>query len=99
MYDARIAGEFTAPMDDYLWRQPMAPGKLKPKQDDAHRKKLAKRAKEHVALSNKITPDRLLKSPSQKRSENIRKKLRNRDGYKVPETFTEPEVVHENKTP
>jgi hypothetical protein len=71
----------------------MSSGKLTPKADDAIRKKLIKRAKEHVSLVNKIVPDRLLKTPSQKRSENIRKKLRNRDGYKVPDTFTEPEVV------
>lgn len=75
----------------------MSSGKLKPKADDAIKKKIAKRAKEHISLANKITPDRLLKSPSQKRSENMKKKLRNRDGYKVPETFKEPTVVKDEK--
>jgi hypothetical protein len=55
------------------------PGKLAPKPDDTHRAKLSRRAAEQIALVNKITPDRLLKSPSEKHSENIRKKLRRRD--------------------
>jgi hypothetical protein len=71
----------------------MTSGKLTPKADDVLRKKLTRRAKEHVALADHIVPDRLLKSPSQKRSENKRKKLRNRDGFKVPDTFKEPEVI------
>jgi hypothetical protein len=77
----------------------MTSGKLTPKADDTLRKKLTRRAKEHVALADHIVPDRLLKSPSQKRSENKRKKLRNRDGHKIPETFIEPEVLKdETKT-
>jgi hypothetical protein len=71
----------------------MTSGKLTPKADDALRKKLTRRAKEHVALADHIVPDRLLKTPSQKRSENIKKKMRNRDGFKVPDTFKEPEVM------
>ena len=71
----------------------MTTGKLTPKPDDTHRKKLESRAKDHVALINKMVPDKFLKSPSQKKSERMKKKLRNRDGYKVPETFVEPEVV------
>jgi hypothetical protein len=55
------------------------PGKLTAKPDDVHRNKLTRRASEHIALVNKITPDRLLKSPSEKHSENMRKKLRRRD--------------------
>jgi hypothetical protein len=68
-------------------------GKLTPKPDDAHRRQLNRRAKEHVALANKIVPDRLKKTPSQKKSESMKKKLRNRDGYKVAVDFKEPEVV------
>ena len=55
------------------------PGKLSPKPDDVHRNKLARRAGEHIAMVNKITPGRLLKTPSEKHSENMRKKLRRRD--------------------
>ena len=52
----------------------MTGGKLTPKADDRLRKNLTKRAKEHIALVNKIVPDRLLKSPSQKKSEAAKKK-------------------------
>ena len=70
-------------------------GKLTPKPDDTHRKHLKKRTADHIALVNKIVPKSMLKSPSQKRSENVRKKLRNRDGCKCPQDFIEPEVVKE----
>jgi len=68
-------------------------GKLTPKPDDTHRKQLKKRTADHIALINKVVPKSMLKSPSQKRSENIRKKLRNRDGNKQPFDFKEPEVL------
>jgi hypothetical protein len=71
----------------------MTSGKLKPKPDDTHRKQLANRAKDHIALVNKIVPDRLLKTPSQTKSERMKKKLRNRDGKKCPYDFSEPEVL------
>lgn len=70
-------------------------GKLTPKPDDTHRKQLKKRTADHVALVHHVIPKSMLKSPSQKRSENMRKKLRNRDGVKCPFDFTEPEVVKE----
>jgi len=68
-------------------------GKLTPKPDDAHRKQLKKLTADHIALINKVVPKSMLKSPNQKRSENIRKKLRNRDGNKQPFDFKEPEVL------
>ena len=49
-------------------------GKLTPKPDDTHRTYLTRRAKEHVALVNKVLPKRLQKTPSQKRSENSKKR-------------------------
>jgi len=49
-------------------------GKLTPKPDDTHRTYLTRRAKEHVALVNKVLPKRLQKTPSQKRSENDKKR-------------------------
>ena len=52
----------------------MTSGKLTPKADNALRKKIIRRAKEHISLANMVTPDRLLKSPSQKKSENARKR-------------------------
>jgi hypothetical protein len=55
-------------------------GKLKSKPDDAHRKHLTIRAKDHIALVNKIVPDHLLKTPSQKRSESAKKRERKRAG-------------------
>ena len=61
---------------DYFAR---SPGKMKPKPDDTHRAKLSRRAAEQIAMVNKITPDRLLKTPSEKHTENMRKKLRRRD--------------------
>ena len=66
---------YTAADFDYFAK----PGKLSPKPDDTHRNKLARIAGEHIAMVNKITPDRLLKSPSEKHSESMRKKLRRRD--------------------
>jgi hypothetical protein len=77
---------------DYFAR---SPGKLTSKPDDTHRKQLTKRAAEHIALVNSVIPKSKLKSPSQRRSENVRKKLRNRDGTKCPVDFKEPEVVKE----
>ena len=52
----------------------MTSGKLSPKPDDTHRTYLTRRAKEHVALVNKVLPKRLQKTPSQKRSENDKKR-------------------------
>lgn len=49
---------------------------------DLARKRLDKRAQEQLSLINKITPKRLLKSPSQKRSEAGRKKELKRGGIK-----------------
>lgn len=49
------------------------------------REKLAKRAQDQLALVNKITPKRLQKTPSQKRSESGRKKFDKRAGVKAPE--------------
>ena len=54
-------------------------GKINKKPDDVHRNKLTRRASEHIAMVNKITPSRLLKTPSEKHSESMRKKLRRRD--------------------
>lgn len=51
----------------------MTSGKLKPKPDDSHRKQLTRRAKEHISLANRIIPDRLKKTPSQKKSESAKK--------------------------
>ena len=56
---------------------------LKP--SERERKRLAKRTEEQLALINKITPKRLLKSPSQKHSEAGRKRL-NR-GAVAPQTI------------
>lgn len=72
-------------------------GKLTPKPDDALRKHLKKRASDHIALVNKVVPKSMLKSPSQKKSENMRKKLRNRGGCKCPQDFKEPEVVKDEQ--
>ena len=72
---------------DYFSR---SPGKLSPKPDDTHRKQLLRRANEHIMLVKEMVPTRLLKTPSQKRSENMRKKLRSRDGYKCPEDYKGP---------
>jgi hypothetical protein len=47
---------------------------------DLLRARLSKRAQEQVALSNNITPKRLLKSPSQRRSEAAKKKELKRAG-------------------
>jgi len=77
---------------DYFSR---SSGKLTPKPDDTHRKHLKKRTADHIALVNKIVPKSMLKSPRQKRSENIKKKLRNRNGNKCPFDFKEPEIVKE----
>ena len=66
---------YTAADFDYFAK----PGKLTPKADDAHRDRLTRRASEHIAMVNKITPSRLLKTPSEKHSESMRKKLRRRD--------------------
>lgn len=49
---------------------------------DTLRKKLDKRAKEQRSLINHIVPESLRKTPSQKRSENMRKRLASRDGNK-----------------
>ena len=46
------------------------------------RDKLAKRASDHIALANKITPKHLQKTPSQKKSEAGRKKYLKRAGIK-----------------
>jgi hypothetical protein len=77
-----IDGDYFPEKDyDYFAR---SPGKLTSKPDDTHRKQLTKRAAEHIALVNSVIPKSKLKSPSQRRSENVRKKLRNRDGTKCP---------------
>jgi hypothetical protein len=47
---------------------------------DLARSRLDKRAQEQVALSNNITPKRLLKSPSQKKSERAKAKELKRAG-------------------
>lgn len=47
---------------------------------DLARARLSKRAQEQVALSNNITPKRLLKSPSQKKSERAKAKELKRAG-------------------
>lgn len=47
---------------------------------DLARKRLAKRASDHIALANKITPKHLQKTPSQKKSEAGRKKFLKRAG-------------------
>ena len=49
---------------------------------DILRKKLAKRARQAISLASGITPKELIKSPSQKRSESIRKKDMKRAGIK-----------------
>lgn len=50
------------------------------------RRTLEKRAKEQIALTSGITPASLQKTPSQKRSENIRKKDAKRAGTKFIQT-------------
>jgi len=50
---------------------------------DLARACLSKRAQEQVALSNNITPKRLLKSPSQRRSEAAKKKELKRAGVRA----------------
>lgn len=52
---------------------------------DIARKRLAKRASDHIALANKVVPKHLQKTPSQKRSESGRKKFDKRAGIKAPE--------------
>lgn len=47
---------------------------------DLLRARLAKRASDHIALANKVTPEHLLKTPSQKHSEAGRKRLLKRAG-------------------
>lgn len=49
------------------------------------RKKLEKRARQQIALSNGITPKELIKSPSQKKSERMKAKDRKRAGIKQVE--------------
>lgn len=39
------------------------------------RERSTRRAKDHIALANNKVPDHLVKSPSQKKSESLRKKL------------------------
>jgi hypothetical protein len=56
------------------------------KPDVQLRDNLEKRAEK--AKSGRKTP-----SPSQKRSENFKKKLRSKDGWKCPPDFKEPEVL------
>lgn len=60
------------------------------KPDEIVRAALKKRA-------GKSMSKRKLPSPSQKRSENIRKKLRNRDGKNCPQDFIEPEVLKDEQ--
>lgn len=52
---------------------------------DALRKKLNKRAKQQIALSNGVTPKELQKSPSQKKSERAKMKEMKRSGIKQVE--------------
>lgn len=42
---------------------------------DELRKKLNRRAKDNIAMANNVVPEHLQKSPSQKKSELLRKKL------------------------
>jgi len=72
-----------------------SPGKLTSKPDDTHRKRLQKRAADHIALVNKMVPKSMLKSPSQKRSENARKKVRIRGERECPQDFADSDVVKE----
>ena len=44
----------------------------------------------------KAKSGRKVPSPSQKRSENLKKKLRNKDGWKCPPDFKEPEVLSDD---
>ena len=63
------------------------------KPSELARAKLTRRAKEMIALSNNTVPKRLQKTPSQKRSEAIRKRYLNRAG--VQEIKVEiPEDCH-----
>lgn len=50
---------------------------------DLARKRIAKRASDHVALANKVVPKSMLKSPSQRKSEAGRKKYLKRAGIKT----------------
>jgi hypothetical protein len=52
---------------------------------DQLRKKLAKRAKQQIALISVVTPKELLRSPSEKRSIQARKKFAKRGGVKEAE--------------
>jgi hypothetical protein len=52
---------------------------------DQLRKKLAKRAKQQIALISGVTPKELLRSPSEKRSIQARKKFAKRGGVKEAE--------------
>jgi hypothetical protein len=56
------------------------------KPDEVERARLKKRAEK--AMSKRKQP-----SPSQKRSESIKKKLRNKDGKNCPQDFVEPKVL------
>jgi|WetSurSiteA1Bulk_404760.scaffolds.fasta_scaffold222991_1 hypothetical protein len=56
------------------------------KPDAALREKIKRRGEKALSKRPALTP-------SQKRSENIRKKLRNKDGKKCPIDFIEPVVL------
>ena len=56
------------------------------KPNEVERLRLKKRAER--AMSKRELP-----SPSQKKSESLKKKLRNKDGKRCPFDFKEPEVV------
>lgn len=79
----------------------MTDGKLTDKPSDTLRKKLNRRAKEQTRLvqemnsSDKVTTYGVMKkpSPSERRSASFKKKLRNRDGFKIKDDFKEPEPI------
>lgn len=81
----------------------MTDGKMSDKPSDKLRKKLQHRTKVQVQIVREMNANdkttlygiRDRKTPSQKRSESMRKKLRNKDGFKCPDDFAEPTPVKE----